>query len=101
MSELTDNGTATRRRGLAAAHVNRAEASKTALDAPFQALNADAAWGHVRARDIIILRERTRLTIALLAGLGNGHELARHIRATADTGASQADVTEAFLHVAI
>ena len=41
------------------------------------------------------------LTIALLAGLGNDHELALHIRATSNTGASQADVLEALLHVAI
>ena len=41
------------------------------------------------------------LTIALLAGLGNDHELAMHIRATANTGASPDDVLEALLHVAI
>ena len=41
------------------------------------------------------------LTIALLAGLGNDHELALHLRATANTGASQDDVLEALLHVAI
>ena len=43
----------------------------------------------------------TAVTIALLAGLGNDHELALHIRATSNTGASQADVLEALLHVAI
>ena len=41
------------------------------------------------------------LAFALLAGLGNDHELAMHIRATANTGASQDDVLEALLHVAI
>ena len=41
------------------------------------------------------------LTIALLAGLGNDHELAMHVRATARTGASRDDVLEALLHVAI
>ena len=92
---------ATRRRVLGDAHVNRAEACKTAADAAFQALITDAAWGHVWSRDTISLRERSMLTIALLAGLGNDHELALHIRATANTGATQADVMEALLHVAI
>lgn len=101
MSDLTDRGMATRRRVLGDAHVSRAEADKTQLDAPFQALIADAAWGHVWARDTLSLRERSMLTIALLAGLGNDKELAMHIRATARTGASEADVTEALLHVAI
>jgi 4-carboxymuconolactone decarboxylase len=94
-------GTATRRRVLGDAHVDRATAATTPFDAPFQALITDAAWGAVWARDTISLRERSMLTIALLAGLGNDHELAMHIRATRNTGASEADVMEALLHVAI
>jgi 4-carboxymuconolactone decarboxylase len=101
MSDLTAKGTKTRRRVLGDTHVNRATAASTDLDAPFQALITDAAWGHVWGRDTITLRERSMMTIALLAGLGNDHELALHIRATANTGASPADVIEALLHVAI
>ena len=101
MSELTTTGTKTRRKVLGAAHVDRAEAAKTAFDAPFQALITDAAWGHVWSRDTITLRERSMMTIALLAGLGNDSELALHLRATRNTGASEADVMEALLHVAI
>ncbi|MGO4853097.1 4-carboxymuconolactone decarboxylase [Phaeovulum sp. W22_SRMD_FR3] len=98
---MAEQGMKTRRRVLGNAHVDRAEANKTAADAPFQALITDAAWGHVWSRDTISLRERSMLTIALLAGLGNDHELAMHIRATANTGATQDDVMEALLHVAI
>jgi len=101
MTELTDNGMAIRRRVLGDAHVDRANAAKTPFDAPFQELITDAAWGHVWARETISLRERSMLTIALLAGLGNDHELAMHIRATERTGASRDDVMEALLHVAI
>jgi 4-carboxymuconolactone decarboxylase len=101
MSSLTEQGMSIRRRVLGEAHVNRAEAAKTGFDTPFQALITDAAWGHVWARNTIPLRERSMLTIALLAGLGNDHELAMHVRATAQTGASEADVMEALLHVAI
>ena len=101
MSDLSAKGTATRRRVLGDAHVSRAKAAQTPLDAPFQALITDAAWGHVWSRDTISLRERSMLTIALLAGLGHDHELALHLRATANTGATEADVTEVLLHVAI
>lgn len=101
MSDLTSMAFKTRRKVLGDAHVNRAEATKTAFDAPFQALITDAAWGHVWSRGTISLRERSMLTIALLAGLGNDHELAMHIRATRNTGASADDVMEALLHVAI
>ncbi len=41
------------------------------------------------------------MTIALLAALGHTDELAMHIRATVRTGATEADVREALLHVAI
>jgi 4-carboxymuconolactone decarboxylase len=92
---------ATRRRVLGDAHVDRSIANQTPADTPFQALITDAAWGHVWARETISLRERSMMTIALLAGLGNDHELALHLRATRNTGASEADVMEALLHVAI
>ncbi|WP_128255370.1 4-carboxymuconolactone decarboxylase [Falsirhodobacter deserti] len=101
MSELTETGMTTRRRVLGDAHVDRAEAAKTDFDLPFQTLITDAAWAHVWSRDTISLRERSMLTIALLAGLGNDHELAMHVRATRNTGASAEDITEALLHVAI
>lgn len=101
MSQLSDTGTATRRRILGAAHVARAQAAETPFDAPFQALITDAAWGHVWSRGTISDRERSMMTIALLAGLGNDGELALHLRAIPNTGASRDDVMEALLHVAI
>lgn len=101
MNQTYDEGMATRRRVLGEAHVNRAEADKTEFDAPYQALITEAAWGHVWSRKTISPRERSMLTIALLAGLGNDHELAMHIRATANTGATPEDILEVMLHVAI
>lgn len=100
-ADMAARGEAMRRRVLGDAHVDRAEAATTKLDAPFQALITEAAWGHVWGRDTISPRERSMLTIALLAGLGNDHELAMHIRATRNTGATPQDVIEALLHVAI
>lgn len=101
MSERYRKGMETRRKVLGDAHVDRAEAGKTDFDAPFQDLITEAAWGHVWSRDRITPRERSMLTIALLAALGNFEELAMHVRATANTGASREDVMEALLHVAI
>lgn len=94
-------GMATRRTVLGNAHVDRAEANKTGFDAPFQELITEAAWSHLWSRGTITLRERSMMTLALLAGLGNYEELALHTRATANTGASRDDVMEAMLHVAV
>ncbi|MFM2356421.1 MAG: hypothetical protein RLZZ528_2157 [Pseudomonadota bacterium] len=101
LSDLSATAMRTRRKVLGDDHVDRTEAAKTDFDAPFQDLIRDAAWGHVWSRNTLTLRERSMLTIALLAGLGNDHELAMHVRATRNTGASEADVMEALLHVAI
>ncbi|MEX0302679.1 MAG: 4-carboxymuconolactone decarboxylase [Leisingera sp.] len=94
-------GMEVRRQVLGDAHVDRAESAKAALDQPFQELITEAAWGNVWASDRITLRERSMLTLALLAATGNFDEIPMHIRATARTGASQEDVAEAFQHVAI
>jgi len=101
MSEKHKEGMRVRRTVLGDAHVDRAEAAKTELDTPFQDLITDSAWGTVWASDAITLRERSMLTLALLAALGNFDEIPMHIRATARTGASKSDVMEAFQHVAI
>jgi 4-carboxymuconolactone decarboxylase len=94
-------GMTTRRRVLGDAHVDRAEAGKAAFDEPFQRLITESAWGRVWSRPDISKRERSMITIALLAALGHDEELALHVRATARTGATATDIREALLHVAI
>ncbi|MEP3045687.1 MAG: 4-carboxymuconolactone decarboxylase [Roseibium sp.] len=101
MPDKYENGMKVRRKVLGDDHVDRAEAAKTPFDEPFQTLIAESAWGTVWATDGISPRERSMLTLALLAALGNFEEIAMHIRATERTGASKQDVLEAFQHVAI
>ncbi|MGH1415250.1 MAG: 4-carboxymuconolactone decarboxylase [Pelagimonas sp.] len=96
-----ETGMQVRRNVLGDAHVDRAEAAKTEFDTPFQDLITKSAWGTVWAGDGISDRDRSMLTLALLAALGNFEEIPMHIRATARTGASKTDVLEAFQHVAI
>ena len=101
MSDRRETGMAVRRRVLGDAQVDRAEAARTAFDDPFQQLITEGAWGTVWARDAITPRERSMITLALLAALGNHEEVAMHVRATASTGATPSDVMEAMLHVAV
>ena len=49
----------------------------------------------------LIKRERSLITIALLAALGHEEELAMHIRATKNTGATEEDVKEVLLQTAV
>jgi 4-carboxymuconolactone decarboxylase len=101
MSDRYADGMKIRRKVLGDTHVDAAEANESAFEEPFQTLITEAAWGNVWARDTLALRERSMLTIALLAATGNFDEIAMHIRATANTGASPEDVMEALLHVAV
>lgn len=91
----------TRRAVLGDAHVDRAEARKTDFDADFQRFITEGAWGSLWSRPGLTRRERSLLTIVLLAALGHDEELALHVRATRNTGASPADIKEALLHVAV
>jgi 4-carboxymuconolactone decarboxylase len=101
MNNTHDKGMKVRRAVLGDAHVDRAEAGKTDFDSAFQSLITESAWGTVWASDAITRRERSMITLALLAATGNFAEIPMHIRATANTGASQQDVIEVFQHVAI
>ncbi|MDO6729155.1 4-carboxymuconolactone decarboxylase [Marinovum sp. 2_MG-2023] len=101
MSERFEKGMATRRSVLGDAHVDRAEANKTTFDEPFQSMITEGAWGTLWADDAITKRERSMLTLSLLAATGNFEEIPMHVRATANTGASPQDVLQSFLHVAV
>lgn len=106
MSERTEtgryeNGKSVRRHVLGDAHVDQADAKTTDFDAPFQQMITETAWGTLWADDTISLRERSMLTLALLAATGSFDEIPMHVRATARTGASPDDIMQAFMHAAV
>jgi 4-carboxymuconolactone decarboxylase len=90
-----------RREVLGDAHVDRAREKTTDVDADFQQFITEVAWGSVWTRDGLDRRQRSLLAIAMLAALGHHDELAMHLRATANTGASRAEVKETLLQVAV
>ena len=94
-------GTKIRRAVLGDAHVDRAVALTTDFDADFQRLITENVWHDVWGRPGLERPTRSLLTIVILAALGHHHELALHLRATANTGATMEEVKEALLHVAM
>lgn len=99
--ELYRKGMQTRRAVLGDAHVDRAEAARTGFDEDFQRFITESAWGAVWSREHVTRRERSMLTIALLAALGHRDELTMHLRASRNTGATPQDIREVLLHVAV
>ena len=100
-SDQPEQGLSVRRKVLGAEHVARAQAQTTPFDAAFQDLITQGAWGTVWQSPGLSHRDRSLLTLTLLAALGNFDEIPMHIRATARTGAKACEVAEAFQQVAI
>ena len=96
-----ERGMKIRRATLGDSYVDRAEENKTDFDADFQTYITESAWGSVWAREHLTKRERSLLTIAMLAALGHHDELALHLQATQNTGASLKDIKEVLLQVAV
>lgn len=98
--ERRERGMRVRREVLGDDHVDRAIASSTPLDAPFQEHITGAAWADVWGRDGLERRVRSLVTLSLLAALGHEREFAMHVRAARRTGATPEEIAEALLHVA-
>ena len=94
-------GLTVRRSVLGEAHVERAETRTTEFDADFQRFITEGAWGSVWSRPGLDKRTRSMLVIALMAALGHEEELALHVRATRNTGATADDIKEVLLMVAV
>ncbi|MGH2487452.1 MAG: 4-carboxymuconolactone decarboxylase, partial [Ktedonobacterales bacterium] len=96
-----EQGMRVRREVLGDDYVEEALARVTALDADFQRYITETAWGSVWARPGLDHGTRSLITVAILAALGREDELALHLRATRNTGATPEQIAEALLHVAV
>ncbi len=94
-------GRKTRTEVLGEAYVAASDAKRSDFNADFLDFITEGAWGSVWSRPGLTRRERSMITIALLAAGGHFEEVAMHVRATANTGASAEDIKEALLHVAV
>ena len=99
--DLYRKGMQTRRSVLGDEHVDKAEANKTDFDSDFQEYITNNAWGAVWSRPGLTKRERSLIVIALMTALGHEEELAMHLRATQNTGATKEDVKEVLLQTAV
>jgi 4-carboxymuconolactone decarboxylase len=99
--DVRDQGMTTRREVLGDAHVDRTIAGTDAFNADFQELITRYAWGAIWSRPGLDRRTRSCITIAMLAAMGNEHELGLHIRAARRNGVSDDEIKEVLLQVAV
>ena len=100
--ERHERGVAKRRKVLGGAHVDRANAAKTAFNEEYQHLNTRYAWGEIWTRPHYDERVRRVLVIGTLIALGKWEEFRLHMRAAlVEGGFSADDIKEIILQQAI
>jgi 4-carboxymuconolactone decarboxylase len=96
-----DAGMKLRRAVLGDDHVNRAQASITAVNAEFQDLITRYAWGEVWARPGLPRHTRSLLAIAMMVALRHTDELRMHLRAAFNNGVTRDEIKETLLQCGI
>ena len=100
MSTYT-KGMEIRRQVLGNKHVENAIKNTNKIDEKFQKFITEGAWGSVWSGDQLSKRDRSLITISLLAALGHYEELEMHFNASKNTGATYSDIAETLMHVAV
>jgi len=96
-----DAGMRVRREVLGDAHVDRAEAGKTAFTEDFQELITRYAWGSVWTRPGLDRRMRSVATLTALLALRHWDEFAMHVRAARTNGLTADEIGEVILQSAV
>lgn len=101
-SERHALGMKTRRSVLGDAHVDRAEANKTAFTSDFQDLISRYAWGEIWTRERFDHKTRRLLVLAMMVALGRWEEFVMHVRAALFEGELEPeDIKEVLMQAAI
>ncbi len=95
-----DEGLRIRTEVLGREHVERSMSNATDLDRSFLEWITTNVWGDLWADATLDRKTRSMITIAILAALGRD-ELALHLRASVNTGVSDAELAQVLQHVAI
>lgn len=99
--ERAERGMAVRRAVLGDAHVDRAERNTTEFTRPFQDFITRYAWGEVWSRPGLGRRERSIVTLTVLAALRHEGELAMHVKAALRNGLSREEIREVLLQAGL
>ena len=94
-------GMKTRREVLGNEHVERAVKNTNKIDERFQDFITEGAWGTLWSNEKLSRRDRSLITISLLAAIGHHEELEMHFNASKNTGATSDEISEVLMHVAV
>lgn len=98
---LLDRGEQVRRKVVGDAYVNNAGKAAVNFGADFQNVVTAFAWGGVWAREGLSLRDRSLVTIAVLAALHRPEELKLHMNGGLRNGLTKIELEEALIQVGV
>ena len=83
-------------------HVDQSLAAGVSDSArPMQELATEAGWGMIWSRPGLDRKTRSLLNIAMLCALNRMHELAVHVKGAVTNGASEVEIRETLMQVAL
>lgn len=95
-----ERGLKIRREVLGDEYVDRATEPSTEVGQAVQELITGYCWGSIWSRSQLSRRERSLMTLSILAALNRPHEIALHVSGALNNGLSPEEIEEVFLHVA-
>src|SRR5271166_6253080 len=98
---LYDRGLARRRQVLGDTYVDRALGNVNDFNHEFQRLVTEYCWGEVWGEGTLSLRERSILTLGMVAALGKMGEFANHVRGAGVNGVTPDELRSVLIQIAI
>jgi 4-carboxymuconolactone decarboxylase len=98
---LYDLGLAKRRQVLGDAYVDRALGNVDDFNRDFQRLATEYCWGEVWGDETLSPRERSILTLGMVAAIGRMGEFAIHVRGARANGLTQNELRAVLVQIAI
>ena len=99
--KLYDRGLAKRRQVLGDAYVDRALANLDDFNRDFQRLVTEYCWGEVWGDKALSPRERSILTLGMVAAIGKMGEFANHVRGARANGLTPNELRAILVQIAV
>ena len=100
-AERIAKGKALRRQVLGSAYVDRPGPTPTKFQAAFAAFAEEHCWANVWIRPGLELRERSIVTLAILASLARWPEFETHVRGALNNGVTEDELVEIILQIGV
>ena len=98
---LYDRGLVKRRQVLGDSYVDRTLANVNDFNREFQRLVTEYCWGEVWGDETLSPRERSILTLGMVAALGKMGEFANHVRGAQANGLTPTEISAVLIQIAI